>query len=66
MIAAIREWWHMRQARLAEEHLRRAESLYARAEECMARGDVRGAARMFLEYTEAIEQAERLVGGGAQ
>ena len=63
MIRAIRDWWHARQARLAEEHLRRAEDLYGRARECLDRGDVRGAAALFLQYTEAVSEAQKLVGG---
>lgn len=48
--------------RLAEEHLRRAEDLYGRARECLDRGDVRGAAALFLQYTEAVSEAQKLVG----
>lgn len=62
MIARIRAWWRLRQARLATDHLDRAEMLLRLSGECAARGDLRGAARLHVEFLDAIHEAEARMG----
>lgn len=62
MIARLRTWWALRQARIVRDHLDRAEMLHRLAQDCVERGDLKGAARLHIEFLEAIEQAEARMG----